>query len=254
MREFWHGVTTLFRGFGWWRRAPRLMATGLIPAAVVAVLFSAGLIALGFAVPGIAEWATPFADGWEPFWATALRVVVAIAIVVGAAALAVLTFTAVTLMVGEPVYHRVWASVERSTAGAVPDAGYSIWRAAGDGISLVLRGIGIGAVSLLVGLIPVAGAVLAAVTGAVLTGWTLADELTQRGLTARGLAARDRRRLLRGSRLRVLGFGVATHLCFLVPGGAIAVMPAAVAGATLLAQDLAAATTPTPGATPSPRA
>jgi len=252
MREFWRGVATLGRGFGWWRRAPRLMAAGLIPAAIVALLFSAALLALGFAVPGIAEWATPFADAWEPFWATALRVVVGVAIVAGAVALAVLSFTAVALVVGEPVYHRIWRSVERA-AGEVPDARYSLWRAGGDAVSLVARGIGIGLLSLIVGLIPVVGAVLAAVTGAVLTGWTLADELTQRGLTARGIGGRERRRLRRGSRARVLGFGVATHLCFLIPGGAIAVMPAAVAGATLLAQDLAGATPP-PGAPPSPRA
>lgn len=254
MREFWRGVTTLGRGFGWWRREPRLMAAGLIPAAIVAVLFAAALIALGFALPGIAQWATPFADAWDPFWATALRVILSLAVIVGAGVLAVLAFTAVALLVGEPVYHRVWQSVERGTGGAVPDARYSLASAAGDGISLVLRGIGIGVLSLLVGLIPVVGAVLAAIVGVALGGWTLADELTQRGLTARGLAARDRRRLRRGARARVLGFGVATHLCFLVPGGAIAVMPAAVAGATLLAQELAAATPPTPGARPSRRA
>lgn len=253
MREFWRGVATLGRGFGWWGRAPRLMATGLIPAAVVAVVFSAALLALGFAVPGIAQWATPFADAWDPFWATALRVVVAVAIVAGAVALAVLSFTAVALAVGEPVYHRIWRSVERA-AGDVPDARYSLWRAGGDAVALVARGIGIGLLSLAIGLIPVVGAVLAAVTGAVLTGWALADELTQRALTARGLAAPARRALRRGARARVLGFGIATHLCFLVPGGAIAVMPAAVAGATLLAQDLVGATATAPGSPPARRA
>ncbi len=34
----------------------------------------------------------------------------------------------------------------------------------------------------------------------------------------------------------MFGFGVAVHLCYLIPGGAIAVMPAAVAGATVLAK------------------
>jgi len=239
MREFWGGVATLGRGFGWWRRRPGLMAAGLIPAGVVAVAFSIGLLALGFALPGVAEWMTPFADRWDPFWTTVLRIVVAVAVLVGAVGLAVLTFTAITLVVGEPLYQRIWGSVERATTGAVPDARYSLWSAIGDAVSLVLRGVAIGLLTLLIGLIPVVGAPLAAVTGAVLTGWTLADELTQRGLTARGIPASQRRRLLRGSRARVLGFGVATHLCFLVPGGAIAVMPAAVAGSTLLAQHLA---------------
>ena len=43
---------------------------------------------------------------------------------------------------------------------------------------------------------------------------------------------------MRRHRARVLGFGVATQLCFLVPLGAVATMPAAVAGSTLLARSL----------------
>ena len=49
------------------------------------------------------------------------------------------------------------------------------------------------------------------------------------------MCIRDR---FRGNRARVLGFGVATQLCFLIPGGAVAVMPAAVAGATSLARTM----------------
>jgi CysZ protein len=42
----------------------------------------------------------------------------------------------------------------------------------------------------------------------------------------------------------VLGFGVATQLCFLVPLGAVATMPAAVAGSTMLARELLDANEP----------
>jgi CysZ protein len=35
-----------------------------------------------------------------------------------------------------------------------------------------------------------------------------------------------------------IGFGAATFICFLIPLGAVLVMPAAVAGATLLARRL----------------
>ena len=41
-----------------------------------------------------------------------------------------------------------------------------------------------------------------------------------------------RRKLMRRHLPRVLGFGVSTQLCFLVPLGAVAMMPAAVAGST----------------------
>ena len=103
---------------------------------------------------------------------------------------------------------------------------------------LVARGVGVALLSALVSLIPVVGGVLGAVFAVVLTGWLLADELASRALTARGLVPAERRRLMRRHRARVVGFGVATQLCFIVPLGAVATMPAAVAGATLLAQSL----------------
>jgi CysZ protein len=46
----------------------------------------------------------------------------------------------------------------------------------------------------------------------------------------------ERRSLLRADRPTTLGFGVAVFVCFLIPLGAVLVMPAAVAGATLLAR------------------
>ena len=73
-----------------------------------------------------------------------------------------------------------------------------------------------------------------------MSGWLLADELTTRALAARGIQAAERRALRRRHRARVLGFGVATQLFFLVPLGAVATMPAAVAGATVLGRELLA--------------
>ncbi|MGL4257596.1 MAG: EI24 domain-containing protein, partial [Microbacterium sp.] len=83
------------------------------------------------------------------------------------------------------------------------------------------------------------GGILSTVFAVSCTGWLIADELTSRALTARGLSARERRVLMRGNRGRMLGFGVATQLCFMVPLGAVVTMPAAVAGATLLGRHAA---------------
>ena len=82
------------------------------------------------------------------------------------------------------------------------------------------------------------GAVVGGVVGLAVSGWLLAGELLARPLEAHGLDRVARRAVLRGQRARVLGFGVATQACFLVPLGAVAVMPAAVVGSTMLARDL----------------
>lgn len=245
MREFVRGMGTLGSGFGFWRRRPALMWLGLLPAVLAASLVVAALVALGFTLPGIAEALTPFADDWPAPWQTLARFAAGAAALAGLLVLVVMTFTALTLLIGEPFYHRIWAAVEAESGDAPDEARYGLWRALGDAVSLVARGIGVALLSALLGLVPVVGGLLAAACALVLGGRLLADELTSRALTARGMTSRARRALLRRHRARVWGFGVATQLCFLVPGGAIAIMPAAVAGSTLLARSLLADESPT---------
>jgi CysZ protein len=238
VREFGRGIALLLRGFAWWGRHPRAMALGLIPAALVGIVLVAGLVTLGTFLPALTESATGFADGWPGFWAIALRVAVGTAIFGGALVIAIVSFTALTLIVGEPFYDRIWRGVERELGDVVPDEPYGFWRSVGDGLSLVGRGLLVALVAALVGLVPVLGGVLGFVTGTLLTGWVIVDELSSRALTARGIDRAARRALLRRNRARALGFGVATQLCFLVPLGGVAVMPAAVAGSTMLARGL----------------
>jgi CysZ protein len=67
-------------------------------------------------------------------------------------------------------------------------------------------------------------------------GWILAVELTGVPFQRRGQRLRDRRAALRGHRPMALGFGAAVFVCFLIPLGAVLLMPAAVAGGTLLSR------------------
>lgn len=235
---FLRGAGDLLRGFGYWRRLPRAMALGLIPAAIVGVVLLGAIIGLIAALPGLIDAWTGFADGWAEWAATVFRFAVGAALLGGAIVLAVVSFTALTLVVGDPFYERIWRAVEAELGGAAAESDYGFWRSIGDAVSLVARGLLAAIIAGLLGLIPVVGGVLGAVTGACLTGWLLADELTSRALTARGQDAATRRRLRGTQRARVLGFGVATQLCFLVPLGAVIAMPAAVAGSTVLAREL----------------
>lgn len=238
VRDFFGGMLLLGRGFGYWRRRPGLMALGLVPAAIVGAFFLAGIVLLAAFLPAIAEALTPFADGWPGLWATVMRITVGTALLGAALVLVAVTFTAATLVVGEPFYDRIWRAVERDLGVADVDAPYGLWRSAADGIRLVLRGLGVALVAAALALIPVVGGFASAVVAILSTGWLLADELSSRALIGRGIDAATRRRLLRRHRARALGFGVATQLCFMIPLGAVATMPAAVAGSTLLARGL----------------
>lgn len=237
VREFFTGVGLLFRGFATWRTAPGRMALGLIPAFLVAAVFTAGLILLAINIEGIAAAATPFANEWDRVWRDLTRVAVSIAFIIAALLLISLTFTTITLIVGQPFYELVWRHAE-SRFGAIPDSAPGFWRSVGLGISGALRmlvpTILVGIALFTLGLIPVIGAVLSAVLGALFGGWFLALEITGLAFDARGLGFRQRRTALRSRRALVLGYGTATYLLFLVPLGAVFVMPAAVAASVLV--------------------
>lgn len=159
-----------------------------------------------------------------------------LALIVGLIVLYAFSFTALTLLIGDWFYARIWQAVEADlgefTAGAEP----GFWRSSLDAARLVVRAILTGLLIVLLGLVPLLGTGLAVVVGTVLSGRLVALELTTRPFEARGMTRPQRRAALRPYRARVLGFGVAVHLSFLIPGGAIVVMPAAVAGATVLAK------------------
>lgn len=234
--EFTLGVRTLLGGFRWWRVRPGMMFLGLIPAAIVSLALGAGLVTLGFWIAPLTTSLTPFVEGWPGLWATLLRIAVGAAIFGGALLLSATLFTALTLLIGEPFYDRIWRSVERAEEGTIPDRDPGFWSGVADAVSLIARGALAALVAFAIGLIPIIGGVLGAVTGILLAGWILADELSGRALTARGVSHVERRALLRARRARALGFGIATQLCFLIPLGAVFTMPAAVVGATRLAR------------------
>ncbi|WP_262001388.1 EI24 domain-containing protein [Microbacterium sp. Mcb102] len=242
IREFAAGIRTLLRGFGLWRTRPGLMVLGLIPAIIAVIVLAALLVPLVIGMPSLSTWLTPFADGWIEPWRGLLRAAVSLVVVAAALALASVIFSALTLTIGDPFYQRIWHAVEVDLGSPPPADGGSFWTTLGEGLRLVLLGILIALSVLLIGLIPGVGGFLGAVAGVVLTGRLLARELTGRAFDARDLSPLDRAALFSGSRARVLGFGVATQLCFLIPGGAVAIMPVAVAGSTMLARDMLART------------
>lgn len=237
IRRFFAGAGTLFRGFRLWGTRPGTMWLALLPALLVFLLLVAAVVGLAAAAPALAEAFTPFAADWSEPWRGVVRAAVGLAIVLGATWLAVTTYTALTLAVGDPFYERVWRATEEQEGGPVPDDPPGFWRAVGSSLVLVVAGIGVAALVALVGLVPVVGTVAGTVLGVVLSGRLLAAELVGRPLDARGLTGSARRAALRGRGAELLGFGVATQLCFLVPLGAVVVMPAAVSGATLLARE-----------------
>ena len=230
MTSFAGGVGHLARGFGMWRRRPGLMLLGMVPALIVFLLLLAAFLVLLWKVDDLVDWAT------TP--RTVLRIGLMLAVLSAAVFLFAAMFVALTLAVGDPFYERIWRATEGMLGGPVPNRDIGTLRSVGD--SLVFAGISMiaGAGVLLVGFLPVVGPILGVVVGLLVSGRLLASELVARPLEARGLDRAARKELLSRNRGGMLGFGVATQAFFLIPFGAIVVMPAAVVGATGLARDL----------------
>ena len=239
IRDFLRGIGLLLRGFGGWASSPGLMLLGMIPAAIVAALALAALVGWAFASEPVAVWITPFAADWDEGWRIALRVALRLALVAGLGLVLVLSFTALTLAVGDPFYERIWERTEERLGGRRPEppgAWRSFARGLGNALRLIGLSIALGLGVFVVSLVPVVGPPVAAVGGVLVGGWLIALEATGFAFDARGHPLRERRARLASRRGLSLGFGVASYVCFLLPLGSVVAMPAVVVGATLLAR------------------
>lgn len=237
-RQFAAGAGLFARGVGLSAGTPGLLGLGLVPAAVTGVVFLGAFSLLASQAWDLAAAATWFAESWSQGLRDLVRWTAAAAIVGLGALLAVLAFTAVTLMVGDPFYERISERVEARYGGAPEAVERPLWaglrRTVSDSLRMVSLSLLVSVPVLLVGLVPVVGQVVAPVAGAAIGGWFLALELVGGPFARRGLWLAERRAALRAHRPLAIGFGVAVFVCFLIPLGAVVFMPAAVAGATLL--------------------
>lgn len=232
-----HGASYVLKGFSMWRRRPGLMLLGMLPALLVLVVVVSLLVLLATQVGDLVAWLTPFADDWGAL-RTVLRLGLALLVLGGAVVLASVTFTGLTLAVGDPFYERIWRETERMLGGELPEHGVGFWRSLRDAGVLMLAGLGMAVLLAIIGFLPLVGAILGAVLGFLVSARLLAGELVSRPLEARGLDRQARKELLVGHGSSVLGLGIATQAFFLVPLGAVVVMPAAVVGSTMLAREV----------------
>lgn len=234
---FAHGAGFLFRGLRMWRERPALMLLGVVPAVIALVALVGLLVTVVLVADDLIDWATPFADDWSDLWQGVLRVGLYVAVVIGTLFLSVVTFTGLTLAIGDPFYERIWRETELMLGGDVPAKGVGWLRGALDGAGLILLGVATTVLVFSIGLIPVVGPIIGPLVGVTIAGRLLAGELVSRALEARGMDRAAQKALLADRRSTMLGFGVVVQVCFLVPFGAVLMMPAAVVGATMLARE-----------------
>lgn len=223
----------------------RWLGFGLLPGLVALVLYVGALIGLFHGADDFTAWATPFASDWSSPWLDIFRGTLTALVFALGLFLAVITFTAVTLLVGQPFYESLSEQVDRTEGGEVPESGRSLWEdlwiSARDSLRLLLRVALFGILLFALGFIPVIGQTVVPAIGFCVSGFFLTQELTSVALQRRRVDLDEQLTLLRGRRALAIGFGVPLVLSFLVPFVAVFLMPGAVAGATLMARELVGA-------------
>ncbi|MER6331928.1 EI24 domain-containing protein [Streptomyces sp. NPDC001034] len=244
MRDLGAGFGYVLDGQRWVARHGRQYGVALLPGLIALVLYAAALVALAVWGGDAVSWATPFADDWSSPWGSLFRGFLTAVLFALGLLLAVLTFTAVTLLIGQPFYEglseRVDADVSPDGTAPRSDLPLSreLWISARDSVRILVRAAVWGVLLFVLGLLPFVGQTVVPVLGFFVTGFFLTEELASVALQRRGVDLRARLTLLRSRRMLVWGFGTPLGLAFLVPFVAIFLMPGAVAGATLLARDL----------------
>jgi CysZ protein len=229
------GARYLLRGFGLLLR-PGVRRYVLGPLLVNVLVFG-GLIYWGWSyLPELRAQV----EGWLPDWLDFLSWVLVPVLVLLSALVLFFGFSTLGNLVAAPFNGFLAEAVERSLTGRAPEGPtgvLGVTREAARSLGSQVRKLGYLAVLavplLLLFLVP--GLNLAApFLWLLLSAWMMAIEYGDYPMANHGLSFVEQRALLRRQRLLSLGFGGAASAALLVPGLNLAVIPAAVAGATAL--------------------
>ena len=238
------GARYVPRGIAVFAKSPSLWVLGLLPPflALVIVVFLAILV--GVYVDDLVLWATPFADApsWSPAWRTAVRVSFGIGIFVGYVLLAVISFAAVTNLIGQPFFEMISDRIEQRLGNAPVETETPWWRtlprATAGSIFILAIFLSIMIPLFILGFVPVVGQSVVPVVAAIVSGFFLSIEIMSIPLDRRGMRLRERLRFHWRHRAVVIGFGIGFVLLFMIPLMNIVAMPSAIVGGTLLARRL----------------
>lgn len=234
--EFAHGARCLFQGFTW-LTCPGVRRYVILPLLINLLLFAAA-IALGARY--FDAWLVHWISGL-PHWLAWLTAVLWVVFALAAAVVLFYAFALLANLIAAPLDIFLAMRIEAMITGRRPETGRSLTMDIVVGLRsqlqrllyLVWRMLLIAVVGLVLLFVPLFGA-LTPLLWFVFTAWTLAIVYSDFPLSNRGVTFAEQRRLFRQKRARLFGFGAAAALCTMVPVVNFIIMPAAVAGATVL--------------------
>lgn len=235
------GAQSLLAGFGMLRQKG-LKRYVLIPLCINLLLFVGLFWWAGSGFESALDWLLPQLPSWLAWLAWLLWVLFALLLML----VMFFTFTLIANLIAAPFNGLLSARAELNLTGHLPveapAAGASgFLRTMGGALRDELRKLGyfaiwallVALISLVLLFIPLLNVLIAPLWFGFGT-WVMALEYADYPLGNRGLDFAEQRQHFRNNRWPALGFGAATMLASLIPVVNFIVMPAAVAGATLL--------------------
>lgn len=233
--DFLAGANYLRRGFGLIMQ-PDLRRFFIIPTAINIIVFAAIVVTGVYWYDVLLDAMLPDGQGW---WVEIARGILWILFATVSLVLLFFTFTVVANLLAAPFNSLLAQNVERlQTGGASVPAPGGRWLAgAASAAASELRKFLYYLIFLILGLILLLVPVVnlgAPIYWVVMGAWMLALEYLAYPMENNGLDFRQVRERLRRRRSLTFGFGASVLLVSLVPVVNVLVMPAAVAGATLM--------------------
>lgn len=236
LTEFAIGARCMFRGFTFLTQSG-IRRYVVIPLIINTLLFAAALVWAG---QRFAAWLDSL-SAYLPHWLAWLTLLLWPLFAATVAIALFYSFTLIANLLGAPFNSFLSANIETRLTGRAPDSGRTLWQEIVTSVrDEIRRLIYILWRSILVGILAVMLLFVPVVNSAVpflwffFTAWMLAAQYSDYPLANRGVNFEAQRSLLTTRRARLLGFGSAVTVCTLIPVVNFVVMPAAVAGATLL--------------------
>jgi CysZ protein len=211
-------------------RQPGLWPLALLPTLLATILVFLGGVAGAFLAPRVDHALSPD-PGRTPLW---LELPISLLLWTATIGAGIFCGLAIALLLASPLLEQLSRRVESRLRGAVKESGrglaFELLESFRGALYFLLAAPGV----FLLGLVPLAGPLLALLFG----GRAVAFQMTDPALARRGLSFAEKRLWHRRWRLESQGFGMAGMVAMLVPFANLLFGPALTAGGTLLVLDL----------------
>src|SRR5256886_7334031 len=116
-KDFFTGIGLLGKGLGMYARSPGLILLGMLPALIAFVLLVTAFVLLVYFIQPETRALTWFADGWPKDAQDLVRLFAAVAVIGVGGFLAIIVYTGLTLLIGDPFYEKISERVEARLGG-----------------------------------------------------------------------------------------------------------------------------------------